>query len=180
MAEATRLDVNFATEVAALEDGKAIKQCIQCGICSASCPVRALLPTFNPRRLIAKVLLGLKEEVLASEEIWFCARCQQCTANCHKNIRPGDIITAVRTLALREGYRQTAGAKHTLAFLQDIASHGELNEATLPLKTLGILATLKLIPYGFRLLLKGKVPTPLIGSIDAIQEIEALIDEFED
>ncbi len=180
MAEATRLDDNFATEVAALEDGKGIKQCLQCGICSASCPVRALLPAFNPQRLIAKILLGLKEEVLASEEIWFCARCHQCTANCHKNIRPGDIITAVRTLALREGHRETAGAKHTLAFLRDIASHGELNEATLPVRTLGIFATLKLIPYGFHLLLKGKAPSPLVGSIDGMKEVKALIEEFED
>ncbi|HJN52161.1 MAG: 4Fe-4S dicluster domain-containing protein [Pseudomonadales bacterium] len=180
MAEATRLDDTFATEVAALEDGKGIKQCLQCGVCSSSCPVRALLPTFDPRRLIAKILLGLKEEVLASDEIWFCARCQQCTANCHKNIRPGDIITAVRTLSLREGYRKTAGAKHTLAFLQDMARHGELNEATLPVKTLGVFGTLKLIPYGVQLLLKGKVPSPLIGSIDDVKEVQALIEEFDD
>lgn len=180
MTEATRLDENFATEVAALEDGKGIKQCLQCGICSSSCPVRALLPSFDPRRLIAKILLGLKEEVLASEEIWFCARCQQCTANCHKDIKPGDIITAVRTLALREGYKETAGAKHTLAFLKDIDKHGQLNEATLPVKTLGIFATLKLIPYGFQLLLKGKVPSPLVGTIDGMREVKALIKAFED
>jgi|TARA_B100000315_G_scaffold260935_2_gene327794 heterodisulfide reductase subunit C len=180
MTEATRLDNNFAAEVAGLEDGKGIKQCIQCGVCSSSCPVRALLPAFNPRRLIAKILLGMKEEVLASEEIWFCARCQQCTANCHKSIKPGDIITAVRTLALREGHTQTAGAKHTLAFLKDIKRHGELDEATLPVKTLGILGTMKLIPYGLQMLRKGKVPSPLFGSIDAMREVRALIDEFDD
>jgi len=180
MVQATHLDENFAAEVAALEDGKGIKQCLQCGICSASCPVREIVPTFNPRRVIAKILLGLKQEVLASEEIWFCARCQQCTANCHKNIKPGDIITAARTLALREGHRETAGAKHTLAFLKDIASHGELNEATLPIRTLGLFATLKLIPYGFQLLLKGKAPSPLIDTIDGMPEVKALIEEFKD
>jgi len=180
MAEATKLDVNFATEVASLEDGKGIKQCLQCGICSSSCPVRALVPAFNPQRLIAKILLGLKEEVLSSEEIWFCARCQQCTANCRKNIKPGDIITAVRTLALREGYTETAGARHTLAFLKDIASHGELNEATLPVKTLGIFETLKLIPYGIQLLRKGKAPSPFVETIDGISEVKALIEEFKD
>ena len=174
------LDTGFVDEIVALDGGKDIRQCIQCGICSSSCPVRELVPSFSPQRLIAKVLLGLKQEVLASDEIWFCARCNYCTANCRKNIHPGDVITAIRTLALREGYRETAGARHTLAFLQDIDSRGELNEATLPLKTLGLLETLKLIPYGIRMLVKGKAPSPFIESVDGMAEVKALIEEFDD
>jgi hypothetical protein len=50
----------------------------------------------------------------------------------------------------------------------------------LPVKTLGVFGTLKLIPYGVQLLLKGKVPSPLIGSIDDVKEVQALIEEFDD
>lgn len=180
MSMVSRLNAGFVDEIAALDDGKDIRQCIQCGICSSSCPVRELVPSFSPQRLIAKALLGLKEEVLASDEIWFCARCNYCTANCRKDVRPGDVIGAIRTLALREGYRQTAGARHTLAFLQDINRHGELNEATLPLKTLGLVETLKLIPYGIRMMVKGKAPSPFVESVDGMREVKALIDEFDD
>jgi len=180
MSQSTQFDNQFIDDLAALEDGREIRQCIQCGMCSASCPVREVVPSFSPQRLIAKILLGLKEEVLASDEIWFCARCNYCTANCRKNIRPGDIITAVRTLALREGYTETSGARHTLAFLKDISAHGELNESLLPLRTLGLFESLKLLPYGIRMLAKGKVPLPFVESIEGMKEVQALIDEFQD
>ncbi len=179
MPSATQFSSTFVDEIASLEDGKDIRLCLQCGICSSGCPVREVVPSFNIRRLIAKMLLGLKEEVLGSDEIWLCARCNLCTATCRKNIRPGDIITAVRTLALRGGYRRTAGAKHTLAFLDDISSRGEINEATLPLKTLGA-KSLALIPYGIRMFLKGRAPAPFIETIDSHDQVQALIDEFDD
>lgn len=168
---------SFAQEIAALPEGKDIDKCIQCGMCAASCAVSAALPDFSPRRIIARVLLGLKDEVLASDEIWYCARCQYCVANCRKDIHPGDIITAIRTLALREGRKETEGARHTLAFLEDISAAGKLNEAFLPLKTLR-LSIIKLVPYAVRMLAKGKVPPLLVKSIDGLDEVRALIKEY--
>jgi succinate dehydrogenase / fumarate reductase, iron-sulfur subunit len=180
MAQSTQFDHRFVDEIAELEDGREIRRCLQCGICSASCPVRELVPAFNPQRVIARILLGLKSEVLSSDEIWFCARCQSCTANCRKDIKPGDIITAVRTIAIREGYRESAGARHTLAFLQDIRRHGEINEAILPLKTLGLWGTLRMLPYGLRMLIKGKAPSPFVKPVKGLREVQSLIDHFDD
>lgn len=174
-----KIDFAFVNEIAALEDGKDILKCIQCGTCTSSCAVARHVKGFRPRKIIAKALLGLKDEVLSSDEIWYCARCQYCTANCRKDIKPGDIITAIRTIAIRKGFKKSAGARHTLAFLNDLKSKGKLDEAFLPLKTLR-LGTIKLLPYAVRMIAKGKVPMPLMKSIKGMDEIRELIKEFKD
>jgi heterodisulfide reductase subunit C len=163
-------------EIAALPDGRDIDRCIQCGMCTASCPVSAAVPGYSPRQMVARALLGL-EELLASEEIWYCARCQQCVATCRKDVRPADVITAVRDIALKRGYKGTEGARHTLAFMTSIASKGKLNEAMLPLRTLH-LSAVKLLPYAARMLAKGKVPSPFLGKIEGIEEVRALVEEY--
>lgn len=175
----SKIDFAFVNEISALEDGKDILKCIQCGTCTASCAVSRQVKGFSPRKIIAKALLGLKDEVLSSDEIWSCARCQYCVANCRKDIRPGDIITAIRTIAIREGHKETPGARHTLAFLSDLKNKGKLDEAFLPMKTLR-LGMIKLLPYAIRMIAKGKVPMPLMKSIKGLDEVKELIKDFED
>ena len=99
MGDSAENDRGFIGEVTALPDGKDVDHCIQCGMCTATCPVAEAVPGFSPRQLIARALMNLDKELLASDEIWYCARCQQCVANCRKDIRPGDIITALRIIA---------------------------------------------------------------------------------
>lgn len=177
MGETAEYDRGLPGDVAAMPDGKEIDHCIQCGMCTATCPVAEAVPGFSPRQLIARALMNLDEELLASDEIWYCARCLQCVAMCRKNIRPGDIITAIRTVAIRRGYRKTAGARHTLAFLADIAKKGKLNEATLTFKTLGW-STVTMVPYAMRLMAKGKIPSPIVKEIEGMDEVRALIEEY--
>lgn len=173
------IERGFTEEIAALEGGKDILKCVQCGTCTASCALGRHVRGFSPRKIIARALLGLKEEVLSSDEIWYCARCQFCVANCRKDIKPGDVITAIRTVALREGRERSAGARHTLAFLEDLKAHGKLNEAFLPLKTLR-LGAIKLLPYAVRLIAAGKLPMPLMKSIKGLNEVRELIKDFKD
>lgn len=177
MSEDTKEIGGLVGEVAALPDGKEILSCIQCGMCTATCPVAEAVPGFSPREIIARALLNLEQELLASDEIWYCARCQECVAVCRKNIRPGDIITAIRTVALSRAHRKSPGARHTVAFLSDIRKKGKLNEATLPLKTLGW-SSFSMAPYALRLLLKRKVPPPMTKTIEGIDEVRSLIEEY--
>lgn len=168
---------DFYQEISALPSGRDILKCIQCGTCSASCPVFKYNPQANPRKIIAKAALGLKEEVIRSEAIWLCAKCQSCVVKCHKDVRPGEIINAIRTIAIREGVKAGFGVRHTRAFGRDIWRFGKLNEATLPLATLGY-RMLKMAPLALRMLLRGKLPPPLPKRTKNIQQVRALFDRF--
>ena len=98
------LDKNFKYEVAAQPGGENIKKCFSCGTCTAGCPVSEVDESFNPRKIIRMVLLGMKKEVLSSNVIWYCCSCYTCYAQCPQNVKFTDVMAALRHLAIKEGY----------------------------------------------------------------------------
>lgn len=106
-------DANFKYDVAARPGGDQIKVCFSCGTCTAGCPVTDVDERFSPRRIIRQVLLGQREAVLSNELLWYCERCYACTAYCPQNVKFGDVMGALREMAVDEGY-------WTPAFIQRI------------------------------------------------------------
>jgi len=104
MIDSKKLDPNFKYEVAQEIGGENIRHCFSCGTCTAGCPVREIDEKYNPRKIIRMVLLGMREEVLKSEFIWLCSMCYRCYDRCPQNVRLTDIITALKNIAVREGY----------------------------------------------------------------------------
>ena len=100
----SELDTKFKYDVASEPGGENVKICFACGLCTASCPVADIDEKFNPRRIIRMVLLGMRKEVLSSETIWFCIQCYNCQGHCPQNVDFADIMKALRTMAVREGY----------------------------------------------------------------------------
>ena len=100
----SELDTRFKYDVASEPGGENVKVCFACGLCTASCPVADIDEKFNPRRIIRKVLLGMRKEVLSSDTIWFCIQCYNCQGHCPQNVDFADIMKALRSVAVREGY----------------------------------------------------------------------------
>jgi heterodisulfide reductase subunit C len=108
----SELDPNFKYEVAEEPGGERIKVCFSCGICTAGCPVSEIDPNYNPRRIIRMVLLGMRDEVLSSDFIWLCTLCYTCYARCPQNVKFTDVMSALRNMAVREGYVHPSFLKH--------------------------------------------------------------------
>lgn len=109
----------FKYEIAGEPGGENIKSCFACGICTASCPIRAIDERYNPRRIIRMIMLGMKERVLKSDFIWFCSTCYACTDRCPQGVKFTDVMNAVKNLAVKEGHVHPA-------FTQQIAILGRL------------------------------------------------------
>jgi heterodisulfide reductase subunit C len=110
---------SFAQEVASVPGGEAINKCVQCGICTASCMVARASSKYRPRKLIQKILLGKREEVLRSEQPWFCMTCRMCEENCQEGVSPAEIFHAVRVIATREGHVPNVFSKTVDTVLSD-------------------------------------------------------------
>lgn len=95
-------DRDFAQWVTRQTGGDNLRHCIQCGVCSATCPL-SLYMDYTPRRLINLAREGFKDEVLSSFTIWLCASCYACRAECPKQIKVTDIMYALKRRAIREG-----------------------------------------------------------------------------
>jgi len=102
--ETKNLDPRFKYDVAAHPGGENIKLCFACGTCTAGCPVSAVDPEFDPRKIIRQVLFGMREKVLSSPIIWRCVQCYSCSAKCPQNVNFRDVMRALREMAVAEGH----------------------------------------------------------------------------
>ena len=95
-------DVEFAKWVTRETGGENLRHCIQCGVCSATCPL-SLFMDYTPRRLINLAREGFKKEVLSSLTIWLSASCYACRVECPKKIQVTDIMYLLKRRAIQEG-----------------------------------------------------------------------------
>lgn len=104
MIRTDELDPKFKHEVAEELGGENIMRCFSCGTCTAGCPVRAIDGKYNPRKIIHMVILGMRERVLKSDFIWLCSTCYTCYDRCPQGVHLTDIMTAIKNIAVREGF----------------------------------------------------------------------------
>jgi len=97
----SELDPTFGDTIAKLAYGEKLFSCIQCGTCSATCPLSHYMD-YTPRRIIAMVREGFKDDVLHSHTIWLCASCYACTVDCPREIKITDVMYALKQEALRQ------------------------------------------------------------------------------
>lgn len=90
-------------EIFTLEELRTVYGCIQCGNCTGSCPAgrRTSLIT---RMIIRMIQLGMRDDVLRSEDLWACTTCYTCQERCPRQIVITDIIKAARNIAFEEGF----------------------------------------------------------------------------
>lgn len=112
--------------------GKKILTCIQCGTCSASCPLNAAMD-HAPREIFALIRDGNMEEALRSNTPWFCVSCYQCMDRCPREIPVTDIMYLLKQMSIQQGLYPR---NHHLPdmyreFFKDVEHHGRVTAANL-------------------------------------------------
>ncbi|MFQ5721412.1 MAG: 4Fe-4S dicluster domain-containing protein [Candidatus Aminicenantales bacterium] len=95
------LDKNFLEEIKEMSGCETIDRCIQCGTCSSSCPM-AVYMDYPPRKIVAMIKNGFKEDALKSFTIWLCPSCYTCQVRCPANIKITDVMYALKRKAIEE------------------------------------------------------------------------------
>lgn len=93
-------DVNFIKDLAG-QGGDSLKKCFQCATCSVVCPIAPDNKPF-PRKEMIAASWGLKERVIKNADIWLCHNCGDCSTKCPRGAKPGDVLGALRSLAVNE------------------------------------------------------------------------------
>ncbi len=155
------LDRDFVRWLTSTPLGEKMRQCIQCGACSGSCPM-SIYMDYTPRKLIALAREGFKDEVLKSYTIWLCASCYACTVECPVQINITDLMYMLRERAIAEGLypRRFPTPVYAQEFTEIVTGQGRSNESLLVVKAnarLSPLDLLKMAPLGWRLWRKGRI-----------------------
>ncbi len=157
----SELDHEFGEHIAAHAYGERLMSCIQCGTCSATCPLSHFMD-YTPRKVIAMTREGFKQEVLNSLTIWLCASCYSCMVQCPRQIHITDVMYALKREAMASGYvpKRLPIPVLAKAFFNQVRRNGRNTESwlliNLYLRT-NPFGMLKEALLGMRLFLSGRM-----------------------
>ena len=149
-------DPAFARWISHTVGGERIRHCLQCGLCSGSCPL-SIYMDYTPRRLMHLSREGFKEEVLKSRTIWLCTCCYACMVECPKKINITHLMYALKERAIREGFYPKRFAIPVMAqeFAKMVRRNGRVTEGLLVFRILLRVSLWRLLgmsKLGFRLI----------------------------
>jgi heterodisulfide reductase subunit D len=94
-----------------LVENTGVLNCLECGKCTASCPVARRDPHFSPRRIIERALEDLADEVETDRLLWSCLTCKMCEQRCPSGVEFCEFVQGARAEARRIG--SLGRASHT-------------------------------------------------------------------
>ncbi|MEJ2143538.1 MAG: quinone-interacting membrane-bound oxidoreductase complex subunit QmoC [Acidobacteriota bacterium] len=101
MSQATLINPNPAFAQSVLEaGGNQLRNCFQCATCSVTCELAPSDHPF-PRKEMIWAQWGLEDRLAADPDVWLCHQCGECSVRCPRDARPGEVLAAIRKLAVR-------------------------------------------------------------------------------
>lgn len=151
----------FLEHVYAIPDGEKINECIQCGTCSASCPMSDAMD-YSPRQIIAALRAGMLDDVFKSNTVWLCSSCYSCAVRCPAGIPFTDVMYELKRLGTQYGRypKRTPNAVMVKAFTESVDRHGRTHEPELVQKyylRTNPFKFLSQVAFGLRLLARGRM-----------------------
>lgn len=98
------INFKFREKLSEVLGGNHHNYCYQCGACVAQCPAARYSERFNPRSIMLDALLGREDELLGENSvIWLCTNCYSCYERCPQDVRPIEVIVALKNMANERG-----------------------------------------------------------------------------
>ncbi len=173
---------SFVAEVAATPGGENIRACIQCGVCTGSCPVAGEME-YPPRKIIALIRAGMRDEVLSSSSVWHCLSCYLCTVRCPRGVKPTELAHALESLASQHGFRvkETRTPAMYRSFVSSIKGNGRVHEFGMILRYYlpHPLEALKMLPVGLQLFLHRRLSL-IPHKVNAREDLAQIIQKFKE
>ncbi|MFC2003789.1 (Fe-S)-binding protein [Chloroflexota bacterium] len=84
--------------------------CLDCGKCTAACPISQYDSEYSPRKVVYNALSGHEPELLRNGQLWSCLTCSMCEERCQSGVRYTELIKLLRAKA--HGLGETGQCTH--------------------------------------------------------------------
>ncbi len=102
------LDPKLAEEIRR-RCGQNVSLCYQCRKCAAGCPNRSFMDS-TPTELMRHIQLGMADEAMKGNAIWYCLSCHTCSARCPQDIDIPQVVDALRIIVQEKKVKTDAGS----------------------------------------------------------------------
>jgi heterodisulfide reductase subunit C2 len=162
------IERSFLDQVIA-RSGQNLRECLQCGKCSGSCPITSQT-VGGPRRLIAKILTGMREQALEDATWWYCVSCGSCASRCPVEINMYAVATTMCEMASEEGVKASEPAIHLFEdlFLKSVQKYGRVQELKTVMQfNLKSFKPFKDAAVGIKMMLRGVITPQALLKVPA-------------
>ena len=132
---AERYKNNFLKEIEEqAEMGDWVKMCMQCGLCSGSCPTNFQAGWDHPpQEIFMMIRAGKRDEVLSSGSMWMCTSCYNCYVRCPRKVPVTHVMHGIAEYAYRIGRSPKNQPTQHLSktFWDNCTKYGRVNEVKL-------------------------------------------------
>jgi quinone-modifying oxidoreductase subunit QmoC len=183
---------NFLKEVEAnVEEGEWVKLCMQCGVCSGSCPLGEAWE-HPPHEIFMMIRAGKRDDVLSSDSMWMCTSCYNCIARCPRGLPITHIMHGLAHYAQRLGLaaKNQPTRKFAQLFWDNLTKNGRVNELTLGMSLYfinglaeGVKASLKMKGVGLGMMKSKRMnPMGIVGghAVKDLKGFQAMISKAQE
>jgi quinone-modifying oxidoreductase subunit QmoC len=132
---AARYQNNFLKEIEEqAEMGEWVKMCMQCGLCSGSCPTNFHSGWDHPpQEIFMMIRAGKREEVLNTQGMYMCTSCYNCYVRCPRKVPVTHVMHGIAEYAYRIGRAPKSQPTLHLSktFWDNCTKTGRVNEVKL-------------------------------------------------
>jgi heterodisulfide reductase subunit C len=110
--------------------GELHSYCYQCGACVGDCPAARYSSEFNPRKIMLMTIVGAVEELVRPNSIiWECTNCCNCYERCPQDVRPVEVIIALKNMNTEAGF-EPEEVKKVVASIREKGRSAEATKLT--------------------------------------------------
>ena len=77
--------------------------CLECGKCTAACPISLVNSSYSPRSIVGHALLNPEEETLSDPLRWACLTCKACEDICPVSVDYSTLMLELRVKGMEYG-----------------------------------------------------------------------------
>ncbi len=75
--------------------------CLDCGKCTANCPVARYQEGFSPRLIVKNATVGFDDDLINDPNLWDCLTCNTCADRCRSDVAFAEFVRVLRSEAVK-------------------------------------------------------------------------------